>query len=286
MKVVSFSLEGGNKYFGNIEGHRFYIGSRVSYEGNKGLMNVAGSADQKYDCSGYKQYGMWADFIYPTAMAEGALFHTLNTYDSAHFTFSFLQYAAHVPNGDFVRFLRALLELDQAPLYFPDLVLKNKRICRLTDNGAIPIESDTSTAGLLDYLNPSASEVEDTEIIQGARFVHWAQNDPEHRRVQVQMGIQHFKEKMVSYATQYGLDGASDLVCAVVADIRHQGRARSPVIALALKSPAPLEALLEIGVTRYAERIKTLRHELEALKAAGALGKYKYSVSKKDFVPL
>ena len=47
--------------------------------------------------------------MHPTAIAEGALFHTLNTYDRAQFTFSFLQFAAHVLDGDFVAHLRALL---------------------------------------------------------------------------------------------------------------------------------------------------------------------------------
>jgi hypothetical protein len=110
----------------------------------------------------------------PTAIAEGALFHTLNTYDSAHFTFTFLQYAAHVPNGDFVVFLRALLKLPIASEYFSDLILDNNRICRITDNGIMALESDTSTSPLLDYLNPSVREIEDTEIIQSAKFVHWA----------------------------------------------------------------------------------------------------------------
>jgi hypothetical protein len=46
MKVISLSLEQGNKYFGKVDGQRFFIGRRVSYEGGKGLMNVEGSAAQ------------------------------------------------------------------------------------------------------------------------------------------------------------------------------------------------------------------------------------------------
>jgi hypothetical protein len=49
MKVVSLSLEDGNKHYGKIDGTRFYIGSRVTYAGNKGLMNVRGTPAQKYD---------------------------------------------------------------------------------------------------------------------------------------------------------------------------------------------------------------------------------------------
>lgn len=284
MKVVSFSLEDGNKYYGKIDDSRFYIGSRVSYERNKGLMNVSGTPQQKYDRAAYRIYGFWADFIHPTAMAEGALFHTLNTYDRAHFTFSFLQYAAHVPNGDFVQYLRLLLALPLAKSYFPDLMLYNNRICRVTDDGITELESDASTAPLLDYLNPSIHEVEDTEVIQAAKFVHWAQNDPENQKIQVDMGIKHFKEKMIRYATQYGLDGADDAMCIVVADIRHQGRAKSPVIAAALQSNKPLEALLSIGEPKYHERLNTLRKELKLLTNEGILGQFKYSAKKHDFV--
>lgn len=285
MKVVSFSLEQGNKYYGKIDGARFFIGSRVSYEGGKGLMNVTGTSAHKYDRSVYREsFGFWADFIHPTAMAEGALYHTLNTYDRAYFTFSFLQYAAHVPNGDFVVYLRALLKLPLAKEYFPDLTLQNNRVCRIMDNGVIALESDTSTAPLLDYLNPSLKEVEDTEVIQAAKFVHWAQNDLLHRRTQVEIGIAHFKEKVASYAKQYGLDGADDTICLAIADIRHQGRAKSPVIAAALQSSNPLNELLKIGEPKYHERLVVLRREINALTNNGTFGSLKYSTAKGDFV--
>jgi hypothetical protein len=170
---------------------------RVSFSGGKGLMNITGTTAQRYDRSAFRsQHGFWADFIHPTATVEGALFHALNTYDRAQFTFSFLQYAAHVPEGDFVAYLRALLRLPLAKEYFPDLRLENGRIVRLTDNGSVLLESGESTEGLLDYLNPSRQEIEDTEVIQSAKFIHWAQTDPEHRRVQVDIGVAHFKSKM------------------------------------------------------------------------------------------
>lgn len=285
MKIVSFSLEQGNKYFGKIDGTRFFIGSRVAFEGGKGLMNVNGVSAQKYDRTAFRPlYGFWADFIHPTAMVEGALYHTLNTYDRAHFTFSFLQYAAHVPNGDFVVYLRTLLGLPLAQEYFPDLALHDDRICRVTDDGLMALESDTSTALLLDYLNPSLKEVEDTEVIQAAKFIHWAQNDPAHRQAQIDVGITHFKSKMRRYAQQYGLDGVDDAVCLVVADIRHQGRAKSPSIVSALQSAKPLEALLALGEPKYHERLRVLRREIKSLTDEGRLGTHKYSTSQQDFV--
>ena len=178
MKIVSFSLEQGNKYFGKIDNERFLIGSRVPFHGNKGLTNTTGTAAQKYDRKAFRgTHGFWADFIHPTSMAEGALFHTLNTYDRARFTFTFLQYAA-----------------------------------------------------------------------------------------------------------QYGLDGKADRICVLVADIRHQGRAKSPIIAAALNAADPFKALLHIGQEQYPERIATLKREIEKLSADGTFGAKKYNLAKRDFV--
>lgn len=285
MKIVSFSLEQTNKYFGNIGGTRFFIGSRVGFDGGKGLMNVTGNANQKYNRADFRdQYGFWADFIHPTAMAEGGLYHTLNTYDRARFTFSFLQYAAHVPNGDFVAYFRALLKLPLASEYFPDLRLENDRIVRETDDGPVMLESDTSTDGLMAFLNPSLREIEDTEIIQAAKMVHWAQNDAAHRLMQVDVGIRHFRAKMVEYAKRYELDGKPDTLCLAIADIRHQGRAKSTDILAALQNANPLKALLDIGEPKYHERLMVIRREIKKLVDEGFLGRKKYDLSRKDFV--
>jgi hypothetical protein len=285
MKIVEFTLEQGNKYFGKIDGTRFFIGNRVPFDGGKGLMNIKGTSAQRYNREEFRgTHGFWADFIHPTAMAEGALYHTLNTYDRARFTFTFLQYAAHVPNGDFVVYFRALLKLPLAAEYFPDVKLINNRITRVTDLGTIALESDTSTAGLMKFLNPSRRQVEDTEVVQAAKFVHWAQNDPLHRQAQIDTGIKHFKEKMVNYARTYDLDGSLDSICLVIADIRHQGRAKNPVIVHALRSSRPLESLLAIGEQRFPERISTLRREIRKLTEEGTLGTHVYNLEQRDFI--
>jgi hypothetical protein len=286
MKIVKFSLEQGNKYFGEIDGTRFFIGSRVSYQGGKGLANTRGDEAQRYDRAEHRgAYGFWADFIHPTAAAEGGLYHALNTYDRARFTFTFLQFAAHVPNGDFVLYMRTLLKLPLAAEYFPDLGLEGGRVVRRTDAGSVALESDASTDGLLDYLNPTRTQVEDTEVIQAARFVHWAQNDATHRAAQVQVGVNLFRRKMVEYAERYGLHGAADTVCLAIADIRHQGRAKSPEIITALKSSTPLESLLKIGKSLYPERIAVVRREIDRLVAEGVLGTRKYDQNARDFMP-
>jgi hypothetical protein len=283
---VEFSLKQGNRYFARIAGEQFFVGERVPYGSRKGLANLTGTAAQRYDRVEHRaEFGFWADFIHPTVSAEGAFYHALNTYDRARFTFACLQFAAHVPNGDFVRFFRTLLQLPLAPEYFPDLQLHNGRIARATDGGPVALETDQSTARLLDYLNPSAKEVEDTEVIQAAKFVHWAQHDARHRRAQIEVGIALFRAKMAEYAKRYALDGAADDVCLVVSDIRHQGRAKSPAIIAALQSAKPLEALLTIGEPMYHSRLLTLRREVRRLTDEGTLGTRKYDAASREFVP-
>ena len=287
MKVVSFSLEQGNKYFGVVDGGpKFFIGSRVNFQGNKGLQNITGTADQKYDRASFRPtFGFWADFIHPTAMAEGGLYHTLNTYDRARCTFAFLQFAAHVPNGDFVVFLRTLLGLPAATEYFPDLTLQNQRICKIGDSGPTPIETDSSTELLMDYFNPSSDEVEDTEVIQAAKLVQWSQTDPDHRKAQVKVGIDEFRSKMKTYAGWYPmLDGAVPQICLMVADIHHQGRASSTTVRMALQSSDPLAALLTIGEGPFGPRLQTLRQEIGVLTNDGTFGSLKYSATKNDFI--
>ncbi|MFO1163000.1 MAG: hypothetical protein U1E60_29480 [Reyranellaceae bacterium] len=286
MKVVSFSLQQGNKYFGQVDdGPQFFIGRRVPYQGNKGLMNTEGSDAQRYKRADFRPtFGIWADFIHPTAMAEGGFYHTLNTYDRARFTFSFLQYAAHVAKGDFVVFVRALLGLEQAGEYFPDLGLVNGRICKIGPNGPQQLESDTSTEGLMAYFNPTLSSVEDTEVIQAARLIHWSQNDPKHRDVQIKVGIDHFRAKMRTYAGWYPfLVGARPEICLMVADIHHQGRAGSGTVRLALQSGDPLAALLEIGAEEYKDRIATLRREIAMLTQSGIFDGLRYDPDHDTF---
>jgi hypothetical protein len=94
----------------------------------------------------------WAYFINPTALAESkGSFHCLNTYDSAGFTIGFLQFAAHVAEGDFVKFFRALLELDEAAIYFPDLGLENGHIVQRTPHGVFRLENASSSEPLKRY---------------------------------------------------------------------------------------------------------------------------------------
>lgn len=292
--ALTFSFtQTGNKHFAEVIGSgapKFLIGRKVSFDGGVGLDNLSTPAGLVYRPEDYKdEFKFWAHFIQPTAQGESkGSFICLNTYDRAKFTFAFMQFAAHVANGDFVGFLKKLLALPNATDYFPKLVLQDDRVhFRNTDGTLTKLESSTSTQGLMDYLNPTLGAVEQQELICSARMVHWATNDAAHRRIQVELSIKLFKENMKAHAVTYNLDGFPDKVCLLVCDIRHQGRASKPDIIAALNTNGDFdkafERLMLLGLPKYEERINTLRTEIKKLEDAGIFGK-KYKQSINDFV--
>ncbi|WP_028466891.1 hypothetical protein [Nisaea denitrificans] len=283
--TVSISTD-GQRYSAQInDGPTFFVGSDVRFQSLRGLMNTTPGTDI-YTPEAYREnFGIWADLIAPTVMCESkGSFHCLNTYDRAAFTFGFMQDAVHEPDENFVLLLRRFLLLKDAQFYFPDLVLQNGHIFQKTPGGTVQLEDDTSSQGLMSYLNPDPDAVCQQEAEVAAKFVHWAENNPENRATQVAFTIEQQRQKYASYARRYNLNGAKDSVCIVVADIRHQGRAKSSVIEQALKASDPLNALLDIGSTTYASRIETLRQEIEKMTTAGILAKHVYNLEKQDFV--
>jgi hypothetical protein len=101
---------------------------------------------------------------------------------------------ARIPNGDFIVYFQELLTLPLAGEYFPDLRVENGP--GHTGGTGNLLESDDSTAGLMDFLDSSVREVEDTGVIQAAKLIYGVQNAPEHRQVQLATGVAHFKLKM------------------------------------------------------------------------------------------
>jgi hypothetical protein len=189
-----------------------------------------------------------------------------------------MQYAAHVPNGDFVRYLRALLQLPLASEYFPRLELRNGRIFYKSNDDALSqLESDTSTQGLMDYLNPTLQDVENQETICSARMVHWAQNDPLNRAAQVELAIKLFQDNLPRYHKRLGLNQAPAKVCVMVCDILHQGRAKFDRIAAAMNTNGNWERaytnLLTIGAVSYSERINTVKRKIGEAVSVGVLNK-------------
>src|SRR5678815_5312876 len=107
--VFDISREGAS-WFASTQGQRFYVGNRVPFQGRVGLMNLRDQSSPIYDPAEYTNtFGHWSHFISPTVKAESrGHFNCLNTYDRAGFTFGFLQFAAHVADGDFVKYFRAV----------------------------------------------------------------------------------------------------------------------------------------------------------------------------------
>jgi hypothetical protein len=268
---------------------KFVIGNRTMYDGNFGLYNTQVTPGLVYNPADYvAEFGFWAYFIHPTAMAESkGSYLCLNTYDRAKFTFSFMQYAAHVPNGDFVKFFRKLIALPNGKDYFPKLVLKDLHITYKNDHGLLnELENDLSTQALMDYLNPSLQEVENQELICSARMVHWATNDPAHRKVQIETAIQHFKNNMIEYNKRFGLNGVPAKVCQVICDIRHQGRAKNDRIAAALNTNGNYNLaftnLCSIGAANYRQRVTTVRNTINSMLTTGIFNK-KYDSATNSF---
>lgn len=278
-------------------GARFYVGRRVRFTSGgvtrRGLLNNDDPGPAVYQPAPYvERFGHWAYLIHPTAMAESrGRFGILNTYDRARFTFGFLQFAAHVQDGDFVRFFRALLaDEGERRRYFPDLELSatTGRIMRRTSGGLLPLETAASTSELMRYLNPSDADVEEREVLQAAKFIHWCANSARHREEQVRCGVATAKRLLAAARTQMELDGRGDKVCLMVMDILHHGRAKYSVIRPRVEDnndEDAYRALLRIGTdTEYiAQRVATIRQQVETLEAAGHLGHKRYSSATGDF---
>jgi hypothetical protein len=270
-------------------GPAFSVGRRVPYEGRIGLYNIfAGSklAKLNYAAADFQQsQGLWATLIEPTAICEGLNFLTLNTYDRAAFTFGFGQFAAHVPDGDFVKYFRALLSLPEAADYFPHLGVVGGRISQTDGAQPVPLESVTTTQPLMNYLNPDLSEVGDSEVIAAAKFIHWTTSSAPARVAQVTEMVSVFRTYMASADVRVGIDGCAGNLCCVVADILHQGRGGTgttwPQIHQALKSSKPYEALLAIGPPKFNSRKTTLK---KAIDARPAIAAKHWSSAQKDFV--
>lgn len=170
----------------------FPIGQKVRFRNKKtgverfGLSNDSsffGSADAKalaYLASNFSSvFPFWSDFIEPTAICEGQSFISLNTFDRARFTFGFGQFAAHVPDGDFIVWFRDMLQRPEAVDYFPNLEVGGGRIVKIEETKTIPMETKDTTEPLQLFLNPTLNDVEDAEVIAAAKLIHWTKAHPE-----------------------------------------------------------------------------------------------------------
>jgi hypothetical protein len=285
-KDITFRHDRSN-YLARVDnGQEFFVGKRVHYLENVGLENEVIVSGHVYKAENFRsEYDFWADFIEPTAICESkSSFECLNTYDRAAFTFGFLQFAAHVPGGDFVLWARSILGLPAAHDWFPDLTMENGKIHKITNQGGDQLEDNPSTQGLMDFLNPHRDAIDDSEVINAAKLIAWQNSSPILEESQVRIGIQMFVSNMKLYARKYNLNGSPDYICCVVADILHQGRGSSSQIMDALRETDKYGALLQIGPSDFRERCTTLKKEIDDRRTSNVFGRRVYSLSDENFV--
>jgi hypothetical protein len=86
------------------------------------------------------------------------------------------------------------------------------------------------------------------------------------------------------YARKLPLDGKPDIVCAIVADIFHQGRSTFAAVKPLLSSANPVEALLKVNDAAWSGRNNRLRAAIKVAKDQGRLGQKHYSAATNEFV--
>ncbi len=284
---------GKTAYYANIidaQEKEFLVGYKTKYLGNFGLYNVAQPGVPLYNAADYEsKHGFFAYFIEPTAKAESnGSFICLNTYDRAFFTFGFMQFAAHVANGDFIQFLKKLLALPNARQYFPRLSVLDGNIFYVSDDGSTTrLENQVSSQGLMKYLNPTTTEVEQQELICAARMTHWAMHDVAHRNLQVSESVALYQANMPKYHKRFNLHRYPAKVCFMICDILHQGRGTYDRIRYAIDTNGNYEKaftnLCSVGEVNYADRIKTLKKHIKLLEDRGIFTK-KYDAGANQFV--
>lgn len=275
--------------------NEFFVGSEVN-QPSAGYFGIHQSPGKRHGhqfraAEYFEAIDQWAVLLEVTGHCESQnYFNVVNTYDRAKFTFGFYQFAAHTPKDNLALLFRELLRLPLSRDYFPELELIEGRIHRVKEDGGTT-DLETPFGGnlqfFMNYLNPSRRLIDEQEILNAARLMHWAENDPECRQAQVSVAATILQEKMSSrYQGWYDLDGASDTTCAIIADIHHQGRASKETVAKALQEPDPLGALLTVNDKNYSRRNLRLSKKVAELEQRGSLGSTRYDAAANEFIRL
>ena len=296
---IAFDLnKNGRRWFAAPDGDtssQFYVGRETSNGNYVGLyMKVSEYYGPKYRAADYlDRYDHWAQLMELTGYCESKNhFNLINTYDSAKFTFGFFQLAAHTPGDNLILLFRRLAQLSEFSEYFPELRIVSGRLHRIDEDGGatdLEVVSATGPGGrrqpqkFMDYLNAKRFQHDRQEVLQSARVIHWANSLNSNRDAQVEVANDILQKKMSGrYAQWYDLDGQSDVICGLVADIHHQGRASKSKVRQALRSSSPEDRLIEIN-PQYQERISDLRTQLTNMKNSGQLGRKKYDAGLNEF---
>lgn len=283
----------GKRHFATLHGGpEIYLGRETKFDGRVGLgRTVAEHWGARFAAADFSAIGHWGELLELIGHCEsGNRFNCINTYDRAGFSFGFCQLAAHTPEDNLVLLLRRAATLAEAPIYLPGIFLQNGRLRWRQPNGPIHDLEETGAAGgelqnlaLMRHLNPDAEAVGEVERAHVARLCSWSERSAEFRRVQVDVAQAILAKKMRVYESRYELDGRSDTICAIVADIHHQGRARVSAVRKALAADDPREALIAVNPAE-AGRIANLRAKLAEMEAAGRLGQKRYRAASNEFL--
>jgi hypothetical protein len=236
----------------------------------------------------------WAYLLDVTAAGESDnRFNLINTYDRARFTFGFYQLAAHTPRDNLILFFREALLDSEFQQLFPDLKLIGGKVFRVAQDGTTtdleeefhdPSSGEQQIQRFMTYLNPNRTEIDEQEVLQAARVIWWTNESESAREIQVKVSNSILQRKMSQrYNAWYDLDGRSDTICAIVADIHHQGRGTKTQVRSALASSNPVKSLLPIGKANYPERVATLTARVKYWTDRGLLGSKKYRASLNQF---
>ncbi|WP_246327562.1 hypothetical protein [Candidatus Competibacter phosphatis] len=294
----AFALEKTDgRWMGRCDGEsKFLIGRETSNGDYVGLfMRPSEYYGPRYKGEDYvDRIDHWAYLLELTGHCESLNhFNLINTYDSAKFTFGFYQMAAHTPDDNLILFFHRLAEMEEFHDYFPELSLKDGRLHRQNENGGLTDLEQVMSTGpnrrrqlqlFMNYLNPRLREHDRQEVLQSARMIHWSNTSGEMRDLQVELANQILQHKMGdTYSRWYNLDGQSDVICALIADIHHQGRASRAKVKAALRSADPMEKLITVN-SNYSGRIAALREKLEEMTEAGTLGIKRYVAGVNEFI--
>jgi hypothetical protein len=247
-----------------------------------------------YEAEDYGGIGHWAYLLDVTGYCESTnRFNLVNSYDRAQFTYGFYQLAAHTPRDNLILFFRAALMDEDFQKLFPDLELRAGKVMHIAaDGNASDLEEQVYDAKLksfqlkrfMDYLNPERTKVDEAEVLNAAKLVWWANESAECARVQVAVGNEILRRKFSErYVEWYELDGELDTVCAIIADIHHQGRGTKEQVLDALSSDDVEDTLLRIGKKDHAQRIAELRRRILKWTAAGIMGDRRYRAELNEF---
>jgi hypothetical protein len=237
----------------------------------------------------------WAYLLDVTGFCESKnRFNLINTYDRARCTFGFYQLAAHTPRDNLILFFRAALREPQIAAAFPDLKLIGGKVFLIGSGGTdIDLEQEffDSASGenqlqrFMAYLNPERFQVDEQEVMQAARLVWLGNTSAACQRTQVEVSADILQRKMSQrYQRWYNLDGESDVICAAVADIHHQGRGTKTAVRQALRSRNKLASLLRIGADAHRVRVDTLQARIDKWVRAGKMGRKRYHAAQNEFL--